>query len=120
MSAISGYKVCFSSCPLQINEPKLVFSDSEISNLSLEISKLVEKGAVEKCVDTEGQFLSSFFLVPKPDGSFRFILNLKKLNKFINAEHFKIEDLTLATKLISKNDLLTTIDLQDAYFFNSC
>ena len=58
-----------------------------------------------------GQFISSYFLVPKPDGSFRFILNLKNLNTFIDTDHFKIEDLRLATRLISKNDLMTSIDL---------
>ena len=31
----------------------------------------------------------------------RFILNLKKLNKFITAPHFKIEDMKIALKLLT-------------------
>lgn len=62
------------------------------------------------------QYLSSIFLVPKPNGKKRFILNLKSLNKFIVTSHFKMEDLRTTIKLISKNSFLCTIDLKDAYF----
>lgn len=62
------------------------------------------------------QFSSPYFLVLKVDGSFRFILNLKRLNRFISTEHFKMEDLRTATKLMSSQDFLASIDLKDAYF----
>ena len=88
----------------------------ELNTLSLEIEKLINKGAVEFCNDQPDQFLSPYFLVPKPDGTHRFILNLKKLNEFIDTDHFKIEDLKMATSLISKFDYLGNVDLQDAYF----
>lgn len=52
----------------------------------------------------------------KPDGSYRFILNLKNLNTFIQAPHFKLEDYRTALKLITPNCFLTSIDLKDAYF----
>ncbi|XP_014235975.1 uncharacterized protein LOC106658489 [Trichogramma pretiosum] len=76
---------------------------------------LVKKQAVVQCKSEKGQFLSTFFTVEKPDGSQRFILNLKKSNKFVQIEHFKIEDLKLATKLIAPGDLILSIDLKDAY-----
>ena len=75
----------------------------------------MEKGAIHFSQEENGQFLSPFFTVPKPDGSYRFILNLKGLNQFIDTCHFKIEDLKVACKLISQDDYMASIDLQDAY-----
>lgn len=69
-----------------------------------------------KCSEVPGQFLSKIFLIPKPDGTFRFILNLKNLNKFIAPQHFKMEDIRTVTKLITKGCFMATIDLKDAYF----
>lgn len=77
---------------------------------------LLTKGAIRLCKSRKGQFLSSYFLVPKPDGSYRFILNIKKLNKFISTEHFKLEDLRTATKLVLPGDFMASIDLEDAYY----
>ena len=38
-------------------------------------------------------FFSSIFLRIKNDGNYRMILNLKKINKYIEYEHFKMESL---------------------------
>lgn len=80
------------------------------------INDLLIIGAISQCKPCEGQFISSIFLIPKPNGKTRLILNLKNLNKFIQTEHFKLEDLRTTIKLISKDCLLSTIDLKDAYF----
>lgn len=73
-------------------------------------------GAISKCKPCEGQFLSSFFVIPKSNGKLRFILNLKNLNKFIDTQHFKLEDLRTTVKLLSKDCFMGTLDLKDAYF----
>ena len=46
-----------------------------------EIKNMLTTGIVVKCDPEEGQFLSPIFPVPKPDGSIRIILNLKRLNE---------------------------------------
>lgn len=75
------------------------------------------KRVLLKCKYCKDQFLSSYFLVPKPDGgSNRFIFNLKKLNKFINPPHFKLEDIRSVLSLISPGDFMGCLDLKDAYF----
>ena len=74
--------------------------------MSSVILQLVEKGAIVECVPMKGQFLSNIFLEPKPNKSFRLILNLKELNKFVQLEHFKIEDYKVAIKLIAASWLL--------------
>ena len=83
------------------------------------INDLIDKGAVAEYRKRVDQFLSPYFLVEKPDGSHRFILNLKRLNKFIKTAHFKMEDVRTATRLLTEGDYMTSIDLQDAYFLVS-
>lgn len=72
------------------------WSQIESQKIQKEINRLLSISAIVPCEPTEGQFVSSFFLVPKPDGNYRFILNLKKLNVFVKTEHFKLEDLRSA------------------------
>lgn len=49
----------------------------------------------------------------------RFILNLKELNKFMSTQHFKLEDLRTALKLMTKDCFMASLDLKDAYFLIS-
>lgn len=116
LQCIKGYKITFDKKPTQINTPIPVFKTEENLILDREIIKLVEKGAIVKCHPAEEQFISSYFLVPKKDGSSRFVLNLKKLNKFITTSHFQMEDLRTAIKLVSPGIYMTSIDLKDAFF----
>lgn len=80
------------------------------------ISELLFKGSIEYCSPEKDQFISTIFLVPKPDGSSRFIINLKKLNEFIDPTHFKMEDGRTVMKIIFKDCYMATIDLKDAYY----
>lgn len=117
LSWIQGCRIPFTSQPFQADYPKnMPHSPSELKEFDTEIVNLLNKGAISVCKREQGDYLSSIFLVPKPNGDKRFILNLKKLNKFIRSSHFKMEDLRTAIKLISPGFYLATIDLQDAYF----
>ena len=93
-----------------------MFGKDESQFLEKEINRLSAIGAIEKCLPCADQFLSSYFIRPKPNGKYKFILNLKKLNRFVSLEHFKLEDIKTAINLLSKNDHLASVDLQDAYF----
>lgn len=73
-------------------------------------------GAIKECKSIKNQFVSRIFLISKPNGKKRLILNLKELNKFLSAEHFKMEDSKTVQKLLTPNDYMATIDLKDAYF----
>lgn len=92
------------------------FSIKESKILDDEIAKLIQLGAISICNHVRGQFLSKIFTVTKPNGSYRFILNLKQLNKFIIVDHFKMEDYRTAANLVTKDSYMAKIDLQDAYF----
>lgn len=79
------------------------------------IKELCKIGAVSKSKKEKNDFYSNFFLVKKPNGSFRFILNLKNLNKHIDPPHFKLEDYRSVKDLLHKDYFLASIDLKDAY-----
>lgn len=74
-------------------------------------------GALRKVQPCDGQYPSSIFLVQKPDKSFRLILNLKNLNKFVHTSHFKLEDHKTVIGLLKKDDFMATVGLKDAYTF---
>lgn len=88
-----GYSIPWEDTPYQENIPIQRWSGQEMRELNSEIQRLQELGAIGTCVPCSGQFISSYFLITKPNGKSRFILNLKKLSKYIKTDHFKLEDL---------------------------
>ena len=66
-----------------------------------EIQKLLKKKVIVKCDHEEVEIISPTFLKEKPDGSFRFVLNLKKLNENITKIHFKMETIMTTLKLVT-------------------
>lgn len=87
----------------------------QLTEISLEIEKMLKKGVIEECKEEKGQFISSYFMVNKPDGSNRFILNLRGLNQFIDTTHFKMKDIRSVKNLLTLGDFMTSLDLKDAY-----
>ena len=69
--------------------------------LNVEVQGLLEKGAIVETSPVPGQYVSSYFAVPKskrvPD-KWRPILNLKKFNRFGCHIYFKMEDIKAVRK----------------------
>lgn len=80
------------------------------------IRELINNGAISKCMPKDGKFISTYFLIDKPNGDKRFILNLKKLNENIIAPNLKMENTKSALRLLTRNCYIATKDLKDAYF----
>lgn len=117
LSWIRGYKINFDAGIVQPLPPTPpVYTQPEILQFREIIANLIHIGAISECEPIAGQFLSNIFLIPKSNGKMRFILNLKKLNQFISTQHFKLEDLRTALKLVTKDCMMGTVDLKDAYF----
>ena len=57
-----------------------------------------------------------FFLIDKPNGDKRSVLNLKKLNEFIIAPHFKMENIRSMLKLLTRKCYMASLDFKDSYF----
>ena len=84
--------------------------------LSVEIKNLLHKGVIEECQHEEGEYSAPISLTPKSDGSFRMILNLKKLNDHMPYIHFKMETIKCVLNLVTTNYYMAKTDIRDAYY----
>ena len=81
LDIVAGYKIEFDTISEQLASPNKIFTNVKESQIvAHEIEKLLIKGVVQKVRHTKGEFLCNIFLLPKKDGSYRLILNLKNLN----------------------------------------
>ena len=64
----------------------------------------------------EGEFISGVFTREQKDGSRRMILNLKKLNKFVQYNHFKMETINNVFDILRPGAYMASIDLKDAFY----
>ena len=120
LGMVKGCHITFThdQFPLQLRPPQSIkFTDWESSLMDQEINASLQKGVIEEANHSHGEFLSNVFFRPKKDGSFRMILNLKKLvNLHIEYNKFKMDTLQSILKLVTPGCYMATIDLKDAYY----
>lgn len=58
---------------------------------------------------------SVFFTVPKRNGDWRLVLDLKFINKFIHLQHFYMVSLRSITEVLQPKEFLTSLDLTEVY-----
>ena len=66
---------------------------SESEAVDLEISRLLKNNEIILSEHEYGEYISSIFTTPKKDGGYRMILNVSKLNDYIEYHHFKMDTL---------------------------
>ena len=93
LSCVLGVKLEFDSTPAPPNRRSKQINSKESKIIEAKISKLLLKNVIEETLPEPDQILSPIFLVPKPDGSYRLILNLKQFNTCITYRHFKMDTL---------------------------
>src|SRR4029434_4633359 len=83
-----------------------------------EIVSLLRKEAISVVPPEEAAsgFYSRYFLVPKKDGNYRPILDLRVLNRALKQLKFRMLTPCRLVQFIRPNDWFITIDLKDAYF----
>nr|CAH7732013.1 unnamed protein product [Callosobruchus chinensis] len=92
---VRAYKIPFFKQPLQKRFQK-------------KVSSIYQKSVLLKKIN--------IFLRKKTNEKYRFILNLKKLNSFLDCPHFKLDDFRTVKNHISENCYMAKIDLKDPYF----
>lgn len=121
LNTIQGYTIEFDkSKPIDYRLSKVArdreLCPAEQSFLEKELDRLLSKGVLEKVHHVHGEFISNIFFRPKPDGSYRMILNLKSLNESVQYHHFKMDTLQSVLQLIEPHCYMASIDLKDAYY----
>jgi len=79
------------------------------------VHDLLQKGVIVKCSCSKTEFINRLFLVVKPNGSFRPILDSHAFNQFVEKRKFKMETIRQALLLVYKGCHMITVDLKDAY-----
>lgn len=120
MTLSRGYTLQFRRRPPRFSKivPTIVRDAVRAMALSREICSLLEKGAIEKVhplVQRDG-FYSTYFLVPKKDGGFRPILDLRLLNLFLKVLPFRMLRTADVLRSVTADDWFVSVDLKDAYF----
>ena len=114
---IKGVKIKFTDKPKQYKVPKPYKFSSEIEEkIDKKIEKYLKQNIMEIAEHDENEFISNIFIKEKPDGDIRILINLDKLNDFIEDEHFKMEDVQAVMRLIKQNCYMASVDFKDAYY----
>ena len=92
------------------------FSLQQQGVIHSEIENLLQLGVVSPSSHEIGECLSPIFVIPKGDGSYRLIFNLKNCNQSVLYRHFKMDALSSVIKMISPGDFFASLDLKHAYY----
>ena len=118
LSAVRGIKIDFDEDLPSQNAPmpEIAFSQEERAFIRKEIVSLLRKKVIVRATHVTGEYISNIFLVEKSTpGTYRMILNLKRLNQFTAKVHFKMETLMNILNLIVPDCSMMSIDFPDAY-----
>ena len=86
-----------------LTKRQIVFNAQEELLMTQEIEKLLNKEVINEIDKSEVKYLSTIFLRPKRDDSYRLILNLRKLNDFVDKLHLdKCFDINNTRLLVRK------------------
>ena len=97
--------------------PMPSYSPTSIKGAALEEVTLsfVAKGAVELAPLPSPGFYSRLFVVWKTSGSWRPVIDLSHLNRFVDVSHFQMETIQSVLLSVRQGDWVASIDLKEAY-----
>ena len=114
-----GYCLPFLSTPPLSNVPIPMpsYSPTSIKGAALEevTLGLIAKGAVELAPLTSPGFYSRLFVVWKTSGSWRLVIDLSHLNRFVDMSPFQMETIQSVLLSVRQGDWMASIDLKEAY-----
>lgn len=103
LNCVKGQFIEFSTQPTKNLGPKRkTFSISDSLVIEAEIQKLLDKGVIVPTQHESGEYVSPIFVANKKDGSYRMILNLKNFNQHVEYQHFKMDTVWTAIRLMTQ------------------
>ena len=114
-----GYRIPFLRPPplSPVPIPLPSYSPSSTKGVALRdcTLSLVAKGAVELAPLPSPGFYSRLFVVWKTSGSWRPVIDLSILNRFVDVSHFQMETIQSVLLSVRQGDWMASIDLREAY-----
>ena len=80
-----------------------------------ETDNLVQMGAAEKCSVDDVEYCSRIMLVPKPNGDWRFCVDLRGVNKNVELEHWPLTKVDIRLQGMAGAQYFSTLDLPQAF-----
>ena len=114
-----GYHIPFLGSPPLSPVPVPMPSYNPISTRGVALEEvtlgLIAKGAVELAPLPSPGFYSRLFVVWKTSGSWRPVIDLSHLNRFVDVSHFQMETIQSVLLSVHQGDWMASIDLMEAY-----
>ena len=116
-----GYKIPFKfRAPLQKRSQRTPLPATSAARTVLddEVKGLISKNAVKVVQPVHGQYVSSYFAVPKSKRSpdkWRPIINLKRFNHSVRKLHFRMEEVAWIRLWLRSGGWYCGIDIKDAF-----
>jgi ribonuclease HI len=115
-----GYKIPFKEKPKLTYDPCMEsISKNPVRDQLIEdqFQELVEKKVLEVVPGPYygPSYFSIIFMVPKPNGKWRPVIDLKMLNQSVECPHFKMDDAQRVWETLLPDHYAFSIDLKDAY-----
>lgn len=111
-----GLKLPFTSAPSPLKTRREVRDPEQRTALRAAVDKMLAAGAIRPASPTPRDVESLLFAVPKRGGGWRPCLNLKPLNRFIEAPPFSLRGIAELRQTLRPGDHMVSLDLRDAYW----
>jgi ribonuclease HI len=80
-----------------------------------ELQEEIDLGVARICQEEDVSYILKSFLVPKPGGEYRKILDCTPINTFIRRRKFKMEDQSVVSQVLQPSMWAVTVDITKAF-----
>ena len=124
---LKGYRLPFApdgerraTCLLtDVCPPTLITSYPPLSEKGLALSEmldsLLQKQVIDEVLPTQFCFFNIVFLRPKPNGTWRLILDVSRLNEFLVVHKFSMDTTQVIRRSVPENSWASSVDFSDAF-----
>ncbi|KAI9023627.1 hypothetical protein CLU79DRAFT_834859 [Phycomyces nitens] len=109
-----GYRIQWTKFPIPWRVKPLSLPPEDQKEVDLAVEKIKNSDVIVILPTQNGDYLSQFFIV-RETNKCRPILDCKRINQFIQCHHFKMEGVPALRDITEPGDLMTKMDLKDAY-----